>query len=127
MNPFTQYLPPHRPLCLCIGDNAPHLGETNLALPASSREMLPLLKEVGVQYDLISLVIPQRESASIIEELFCDRTGNDLANFMSLLTTRGNLVLFTNSAELDEKIARVQQRWLELKNNHHQHGGHRYV
>lgn len=115
MKPFTDYLPPHRPYCLCIGDNAPELGENSLSLPGPAAELLPMIVEAGVQYDLISLCI--REPDSMWEAI--GGLDSNLVPFMQkLLTPRGNIVMFGKYlfiSQLSEKHV-----WLKL---HSEHGG----
>lgn len=112
MKPFTDYLPPHRPYCLCIGDNAPELGEHNLFLPGPANEILPLLIEAGAQYDLVSLCI--REPDSMWEAI--GGSDSNLVPFMQkLLTPRGNLVLF--GRHLFISALSKKHVWLELHSN----------
>lgn len=54
VNPFARFLPPHKPLALCIGENPPPLGDTNLYVPDFAA-LAPLLEQVGAQYDLICI------------------------------------------------------------------------
>lgn len=135
MTSFTKYLPPHRPLCLCIGHDAPELGEQNLRV-TDIAGMLPLLRDTGAMFDLVSIVIDSHHLVltNIFEQIFApkdDALAELLNTFVTFVTQRGNLVVFAD-ANWNLSLPMNEKMWLKLPSNKsqwmlcfsHQHTGY---
>lgn len=114
MNPFARFLPPHRPVCLCIGENPPPLGDTNLFV-RDMNALAPLLEQVGARYDLI--VVDAGASDASVENLLAglflkNPVHTAVGSVKELLSAHGNVVVCANHACFSPTL--LNQCWLHL-------------